>query len=99
MKKVASATPFEIIPPDDTPEYMWPAYFSCFLWAIRFDPILQEFIKDTGTVIPKPPTPFEQMIDQATGHNPYDKFVRAFTPWFNANVWGKIDGEEPDGDH
>lgn len=94
MKEVAPATPFEIIPPDDTPEILWPAYFSCFLWAVTFDPILQRFLGDTGISIPKLPSPFEQMIDKSTGFNPYDKFIRAFVPWFNTNVWGKMDGDD-----
>lgn len=93
----AAKTPFEIVPPDDTPEYMYDAYFSCFFWAIKFAPILQEFLKDTGLSIPTPPrNGLDAMIDAATGHNPYEHFVRAFVPWFNRWVWGKMDGEGPD---
>lgn len=98
MNDAAPVMPFGIIPPNDTPEYMYEAYFSCFFWAIRFDPILHEFLKDTGRSIPKPPTPFEQMIDQATGFNPYKEFVHAFVPWFNQWVWGAMDGADDDQD-
>lgn len=94
MKEAASATPFEIVPPEDTPEYMYDAYFSCFFWAIQFDPILNEFLKDTGKSIPKPPTPFEKKIDEATGFNPYKEFAQAFVPWFNQWVWGPMDGAD-----
>jgi hypothetical protein len=85
---------FEIIPPSDTPEFMYDAYFSCFFWAIQFDPILQQFLSDTGLAIPVPRPPIVQMVDKATGFNPYKEFVHAFVPWFNLNVWGPIDGTE-----
>lgn len=88
---MAQPTPFDIVPPEDTPEYMWDAYFSCFLWAIQFGPIQQEFLKDTGLSIPKPPTPIEEMVDKACEREPYLEFVRAFVPWFNQWVWGAID--------
>lgn len=89
------STPFDITPPADTPEYMYDAYFSCLVWALQFEPIHKEFANDTGINIPKPRTPFEQAIDKACGHNPYEEFVKAFTPWFNTWVWGKMDGTEP----
>jgi hypothetical protein len=75
--KKASATPFEIIPPDDTPEFMWPAYFSCLLWALEFEPILNSFTSDTETKIPAPRSEIEKLVDNATGFNPYKEFVRA----------------------
>jgi hypothetical protein len=30
----------------------------------------------------------ELLIDDATGFDPAEKFIMAFVPWFNANIWG-----------
>jgi hypothetical protein len=84
--------PFEITLPEDTPEYMAPAYFSCLQWASGFEPILNQFREDTGKVIPAVRAPIEKMIDDATGFDPYADFLRVFVPWFNEWIWGAIDG-------
>lgn len=89
-------TPFKIVPPDDTPEFMYPAYFGCLRWAVGFDPVLKLFTADTGINLPKDRTPIEAAVDRACGFNPNEEFMRAFVPWFNEQVWGGMDGEEPD---
>lgn len=86
--------PFKIVPPEDTPEYMYGAYFSCLHWAIGFEPALQSFTQDTGIPIPTNRSPIEQMVDKACGRDPGEEFIRAFVPWFNTAVWGKMDGED-----
>lgn len=83
---------FEISLPQDTPEYMAPAYYGCLRWALTFDPILERFKSDTGKGLPAARSPIEKMVDQATGHDPYEDFFRAFVSWFNENIWGAIDG-------
>jgi hypothetical protein len=87
---------FKIVPPSDTPEFMYGAYFSCLHWAIGEKGILDSFQEDTGVLFPRPRTRIEKMVDSATGFDQKKEFVRAFVPWFNEWVWGKMSGEEPD---
>lgn len=89
--------PLEITLPPNTPEFMAPAYYSCLMWAIGFDPVLEHFKADTGRSIPKSPSLFEQMVDDACGHNPQEEFLRIFVPWFNEWVWGNEPLDNPGG--
>lgn len=83
---------FEITLPQDTPEFMAPAYFGCLQWALKTDGILEEFRKDSGLAIPAARASIEKMIDEATGFDAMEHFMRAFVPWFNVWVWGPMDG-------
>lgn len=85
----AAVVPFEIVPPVDTPEFMWPAYFSCLQWAIGKEEILSSFREGTGVSYAIPKSSIEALIDDATGYK--ENFIRAFVPWFNDSVWGHID--------
>ena len=78
----------------DTPEYMWPAYFSCLMWAATHEDIQKHFTAETGVKFSPPRCGLDAMIDQATGNNPGETFLRAFVPWFNQNVWGPIELEK-----
>jgi hypothetical protein len=83
---------FEIVPPDDTPEYMWPAYFGALHWALGAKDVVEAFTIETGIAISLPRSGLDAMIDQATGFDPAESFLRAFVPWFNAHVWGPMNG-------
>jgi len=86
------AVPFEINLPQDTPEYMAPAYYSCLQWAIGEVGILAAFSADTGKSFSPARTGMDKLIDDAIGFDPGEDFLRAFVPWFNEKVWGPIDG-------
>jgi hypothetical protein len=88
--------PFEITLPEDTPEYMAPAYFGCLRWALGFDPILDSFFEVTGISLSPARSGINKLVDDATGFDPNENFLRAFLPWFDEQVWGKMDepGEE-----
>lgn len=83
---------FEIELPEDTPEYMAPAYFGCLRWALGHTGILSEFTKDTGKILSPARDGLALMIDKAAGFEPFEDFLRAFVPWFNAQIWGKVEG-------
>lgn len=86
--------PFDLIDlkPQDTPDYMIPAWASCIHWASTERGILDAFLKDTGMSIVPATDPLSRMIDDATGKN--DAIVKAFVLWVNDNVWGPIDGPD-----
>ena len=77
--------------PDDTPEYMVQAWVDCLLWAIGEPGILKRFMTETGKSYSVPKSPIEAMIDESTGYK--DAAIFAFVPWFNVNIWGKMEGE------
>ncbi len=83
--------PFEILLPPDTPEYMAPAYYSCLQWAIGEAGILAAFTADTGKSFRPALTGFDKLIDDASGFNPEEDFIRSFVPWFNVQVWGPLE--------
>lgn len=78
--------------PADTPEYMTPAWLGCVSWAIGKPEIVEAFRAETGNRWRPSPSPFDQMIDQATGAD--RDFIEAFIRWVNVNIWGPIDGPE-----
>lgn len=84
--------PFEITLPQNTPEFMAPAYFGCLRWALQFDPILESFKEVTGKNIPASRSPIEKLVDEACGINHGEEFIKAFVPWFNEQVWGSLGG-------
>ncbi len=69
-------------------------YVDCLHWALGFDAILEQFRVDTGNKWTPGHTPLSRAINSATGDGL--KFVQAFVPWFDANVWGE-DGGDGDG--
>ena len=75
-------------PPDSTPEYMYPAWASCLMWAIGHDGCLDQFRQDTGTSWVPPANAIEIAIDAATGHG--EDVAESFVEWFNVNVWGEL---------
>lgn len=80
--------------PADTPRYMFQAWFDCLHWALGEEGCVEAFRRDTGIGWRPGRSPIERAIDQATGAERH--FFEAFIPWFNVNVWGPIDGPEPD---
>lgn len=80
--------------PDDTPEFMAPAWLSALSFTIKQDGAMRAFREATGCTYTAPMTPLEQMIDQATGADV--AFLTAFIQWFNEAVWGPM-GEAPNG--
>ena len=89
---------FEITLPEDTPEYMAPAYYGCLRWALGHVPTQSQFTKDTGIILSPARNGLELMIDDAVGNDPYEDFLRAFLPWFNAKVWGPVSGPGEEND-
>lgn len=75
-------------PPEDTPEYMWPAWGSCLHAALGHHETLAAFRAATGNTWSPDVTAIEKMIDQGTGAD--RAFLEAFVTWFNENVWGRF---------
>lgn len=74
--------------PDDTPEYMTPAWIGCMNWAIQEPEIRAAFESDTGMRYTPPNNALDEMIDNATGYG--EDYVKSFVQWANINVWGSI---------
>lgn len=85
-------------PPDDTPEFMYPAWLSCLSWAAGHTPTLKQFERATGTRWLGPRSSIEAMVDKAVGHNPAEDYFSAFVPWFNVWVWGTVEAPVEDDD-
>lgn len=68
--------------PDDPLQEI--AWADCLRWAAADADTLDAFLRETGTMLPA--SPFEQMIDEATGHD--GQIVIRFVGWFNENIWG-----------
>jgi hypothetical protein len=79
---------YPIQPPADVPKYAWPAWFDCLLWALYEPEIRNKFTADSGISYSPPKSGLEAVIDEASGFDPAEKFIMAFVPWFNANIWG-----------
>lgn len=77
-----------IQPPADVPEYAKSAWFDCLLWAIYEPEIRAAFTAESSMSYSPPNSGLELLIDDATGFDPAEKFIMAFVPWFNANIWG-----------
>ena len=81
-----------IEPPADVPEYAYPAWASCLMWAVNKPEIIAAFEAETGKHYTLPKAPIEQMIDEATGIQ--SEYFHAFGEWFNKNVWGAWESNE-----
>ncbi len=66
------------------------AYVDCLHWALGCGPILEQYRAETGNKWTPGRTPLDRMIDDATGAGL--GFIKAFVPWFDANVWGPEEG-------
>ena len=77
----------EDLRPNDTPDYMTPAWIGCLRWALSEPEIVAQFREETGNQWTPGRTPIESMIDDSTGvaHD----FIVSFVVWFNFNVWGQ----------
>lgn len=75
--------------PDDTPEYMMPAWISCMSWALTNDEIMAAFREDSGNQWQPGRSSLDKMIDDATGAG--KKFITEFVRWANIHVWGPIE--------
>lgn len=78
-------------PPADVPEYAWPAWHSCLLWAIYSPEIRAAFTANSGLQYNFPQSRMEALVDESCGFDPAEKFILAFVPWFNATIWGAWD--------
>jgi len=95
---MSTDTPFSehapswFLPPEDTPEFMYPAWASCLRWAVCSEAVQKDFESATGIKYHGAGSPIEAMLDAATGHNPAEEYIKSFLPWFNEWVWGSMDG-------
>jgi len=78
-----------LMPPPDTPLYMYGAWVGALHHALGDENIVEGFRLETGMRWTPGKTAIERMIDEATGAN--EKFLRTFVEWFNARVWGPLD--------
>ena len=74
--------------PQDTPDYMAPAWASCLMWAAGEPQIVAAFRKDTQCTYIPPRNKIEEMIDDACGS--VELLGNQFAEWFNANIWATI---------
>lgn len=74
--------------PDDTPDYMLPAWIGCIRFALLEDNIRADFEKDTGMRYTPPRNVIEKMIDDSTGYN--DDYIEEFIRWINVNICGPL---------
>lgn len=84
--RAGSANMEYIEPPANTPEFIWPAWYSCLRWAVGEKEIMGRFTAETGIKFHPETSPLDWMIDDATGAN--KDFVFKFCDWFNENIWG-----------
>lgn len=77
--------------PADTPAFMFPAWWSCILFAAGDDDLRKQFTDDTGVKFSPPKNGIEAMIDAACKTD--EHFARRFIEWVNVNVWGPMDGD------
>jgi hypothetical protein len=84
--------PFQVsgLMPSDKPQYMFDDWVSCLHWSLGEPTIFAAFKADTGLNYNPPRNSIETMIDLASGSQ--ERFLTAYVKWFNANVWGPIDG-------
>lgn len=73
-------------PPENTPEYMWPAWVSCLHWASGKREVVDAFERDTGLHWTPPNNTIDAAIDRATGADRH--LFEQFIQWFNENIWG-----------
>jgi hypothetical protein len=76
----------KIMPPENTPEYMWPAWAGCLHWASGNEDVIKAFESDTGLKWSPPRNAIDVMIDEATGAS--ENHLLRFVSWFNENIWG-----------
>lgn len=63
-------------------------------WAIGDPQIVANYRADTGDNWQPGTTPIDRMIDDSSGAGL--AFARSFAKWFNANIWGEVDGRPCD---
>lgn len=91
---MADATPVRHpLMPEDTPDYMLPAWLGCMHWAIGNPEVVDAFRAETGMSYQPPRTGLDAAIDKATGAD--TAFVEAFILWANIAIWGAMAGPEP----
>lgn len=77
--------------PEDTPDYMLPAWIGCIHWAISEPDVIHAFEAETGMRYAPPKSAIDHAVDQASGYS--EGFIRRLIEWVNVNVWGPMDGE------
>jgi hypothetical protein len=70
-----------------TEEYLWPAWVSCFDWALGEAEIVAAFRAETGFAWTPGRTALDRMVDDACGMP--EAFLTAFAGWMNDNIWGE----------
>jgi hypothetical protein len=79
----------EDLKPNDTPDYMLPAWIGCISWAISEPEVVAAFRQETGNQWTPGRSPLERMIDQSTGVD--RNFIEAFIRWVNVTIWGPVE--------
>lgn len=74
-----------------TDPLMFQAWADCLHWAIGAPDIVSRFEEETGHEWTPPSSPIETAIDEAVAAA--STYMKAFVPWFNANVWGELGGD------
>ncbi len=75
----------------ETHPLMQIAWSDCLLWAFTFEPIVKQFMDETGNTWELGKIPIDRMVDKATGAE--TEYCMEFVEWFNANVWGDSNAE------
>lgn len=72
------------------------AWVDALRWAIGNYSLIGQFQKDTGLTVVPVSNPLDAMIDAATGL--HQNITVQFVKWFNANIWGEVNGRACNGD-
>ena len=78
--------------PEDTPDYMIPAWLSCIHWASGKPEIIDAFREETGFRWQPGQTAIDRMVDDATGMP--QAFAEAFVRWANVAIWGSLESSK-----
>lgn len=67
------------------------AWRDALRWAAQQPWALDQFLEETGEIIPSNQSPIQREIDKATGANRV--VAERFVHWFNDRIWGSSDDD------
>ncbi|MFM7851281.1 MAG: hypothetical protein ACKO96_05020 [Flammeovirgaceae bacterium] len=74
--------------PNDTPDYLIPAWLGCISWAVSTKEITDAFYAESNLPPLAQLGTFASEIDKACGL--HESTLKAFIEWVNINYWGDL---------